>query len=131
MLSKRASSVGLAEMESRLLQWLGAETRGELRLYWEIDGRLWAHLEVNLDARSDALRYRWLGESAPRDLSSRAELERLLQRQLLEPAGEALLAHWNGETEPRALLRAMIAENDELRCIWREPAPPPRAPGLL
>ena len=134
MLSTRPPTDGLVEMDSRFRAWLGGSGSGRVDMRWEIDGRLWMRLEIRPDAKG-GLRYIWIDselQDAPRRaIASLDELETLAKRQLLEPAGEDILVYWNGSDKPRARMRAMIAQNDQLRCVWNEPAPPPRPRGLF
>ena len=134
MFSTRPPTDGLVEMDSRFRAWLGDGAAGRVDMRWEIDGRLWMRLEIRPDAKG-GLRYIWIDSERRnahrRRIASLDELETLAKRQLLEPAGEDILVYWNGADKPRARMRAMIAQNDQLRCVWNEPAPPPRPRGLF
>lgn len=115
---------GLGELESRLLRRLPAGEAVRILLRWEVDGRLFLRLRVRRHATGIA--YVWLEENSKgerRDIRGAAELERLLMRQLREPAGEEIVVYWENAETPILRFWAMIADGERLRCAWTDREP--------
>lgn len=106
-------------LEWRVRQWLQGEPL-LIRVHWESDGRLLLRLLV--ESEGDRLRWTWLEEEPPfsvrRERITLSEIERLVSRQLLEPAGERLFLYRNSEQEPAATLRVFVGAGDYLQCLW-------------
>ena len=118
-----AAVEGLAELDARLTRALGDDECANVVLRWEIDGYLFLRLRIS-PGIDGGLRYAWLddeSDSVRREVGLR-ELEALIKRVLLEPAGEEILVFWEDETSPLTKFWAMIAAGDRLKCVW-EPLP--------
>jgi len=117
----QTTTAGLSELDRRIRGALESTDAIEFELRWEVDGRRFVRVRAQRDGTD--VRYAWLtddGTEVRRRLRDLSELEALMGRQLVEPAGEVLSFRIVGSVEPVALFRAMIAAGDRLFCAWED-----------